>query len=325
MKLLVLLSGMLITMAPAGFAQDIIRLGSFSRDTHDMAEQKGFLAAEGITVEYNDVRNSLELMRNFVSGKFDIIQTNADNIIAWIEGQGLDPQKNDFIIIMGGHSGLEPRQVTVAPEIRSFEDLRGKVLAADAVNTGYAPVLVYILKQNGLVWNRDYTLKSVGGGRNRVESMLKGETAGGLVSLDGELEQRGFRVLGLSTDYFVDYARGVTAARRDWAEQNEDLLVRYIRARIRAVDWLLDPKNRQEAISIILSAEASLPAEAQKIYEEAVNPEFGYIPAARIERSGIDQIIKIREVMGEMKPPLPTADKYIEERYYQQAINSLVR
>lgn len=325
MKILVIFFGTVITLTAPCYSQDILNVGGFDglRAASYVAQDKGFFDAENIDFRFHGVQNSLDLMTDFVNGKTDLLQTNADNMIAWADGQGMDKQKHDLVIIMGGYSGLEPREITVAPEIRSFADLRGKVLAVDAINTGYAPVLVYMLKQNGLVWNKDYTLKSVGGGRHRVESMLKGETVGGLVGLDGELEQRGYRVLARSTDYFVDYARGITAARRDWAEQNAELVVRFIRAMIPSINWLLIPENKQEAIAIIMAAEKTTADEAQQVYEDAVDPEFGFIPNAKLERTGVERIIQIRGVMGEIKPPLPSADKYIEEKYYQQAINSL--
>ena len=329
MKILVLFFGIFISMTSACFSQseDILSVGGFSGlgAATDVAERKGFLEAEKITLNFDRVDSSQELMTNFISGRYDIIQTNADNIIAWAEGQGMDKQTHDFIIIMGAYNGREPMELVVAPDISRFSDLRGRVLAVDAVNTGYAPMLVYMLSEEGLVWKKDYTLKSVGGGPMRIESMLKGETAGGLVTLDNELKLMGFHRLTTSPDYITDYARGVTSARREWAERNENLLVRYIRAMAGAINWLLDPKNREEAIAVIMAADEVSSTEAQQIYEKAVDPTFGFIPNARIEPSGVEQILKIREVMGEMKPPLPSPDKYIEERFYQKAIDSLAR
>jgi len=106
MKIPVLFFGLFLTMASPchSQAEDILSVGGFTGvgPVGEVAERKGFLKAEGITIEFNRVRASLELMRNFVSGKYDIIQTNADNVIAWAEGQGVDPEPNDFIIFMGG-------------------------------------------------------------------------------------------------------------------------------------------------------------------------------------------------------------------------------
>lgn len=317
----------LITSACTNQAEDVLIAGGFSGlgAATDVAQAKGLLRHEGIVLEFDSVDSSEELMTKFISGEYDIIQTNADNIIAWAEGQGMDKQVHDFVIVMGGYRGRQPMELVVAKDISSAADLQGKVLAVDAINTGYAPMLVYMLKQEGLVWKEDYQLKSVGGGPMRVDSMLRGETVGGLVSLDDDLEQKGFHRLMTSRDYITNYARAVTTVRPEWAAQNEDLLVRYIRAMVRAINWLLNPQNRSEAIGIIMAAEQVSETEAQQIYAEAVDPTFGFIADAGIEADGVEQILEIREVMGEMQVPLPSPDKYIERRFYDQAISSLAR
>ncbi len=329
MKIPVLIFGIFISMASPCVlhAEDVLHVGGFSGlgAATDVAERKGFLEAEDMTLEFDRVDTSIELMTNFISGKYDIIQTNADTIIAWTEGQGMDRQAHDFIIIMGGYRGRAPLELVVAPDILSIADLRGRVLAVDAINTGYSTMLVYMLREEGLVWKKDYELKSIGGGPMREEAMMKGEIIGGLVPLNDELKQMGFHPLLTSLDYITDYARGVTAARPEWADQNEDLLVRYIRAMAGAINWLLDPDNKQDAIATIMATDEISSTEALQIYEEAVNPTFGFIPNARIEPSGIEQILKLREVMGQMEPPLPSPDKYIEARFYQVAIDSLTR
>jgi ABC-type nitrate/sulfonate/bicarbonate transport system substrate-binding protein len=319
-----LISLWLVAWMPLAQAHDIIKLGGFSGigAVGVIAESKGFLEAEQITVEFDRVRSSKEQMRNFISGEYDIVQTNADNIIAWAEGQGADPGKNDFVIFLGGYRGLA-RDLFVAPGISSFADLEGKVLAVDAVDTGYAGVLIYMLQENELILNRDYTLKSIGNTALRTESMLRGETVGGFVRWTDELRERGFTVLAQSQDFVSDYARNSVAARADWAARNRDLLVRYIRAMVRASHWLFDPDNRGEAISILASTGAITRAAAEKEYTDALDPDFGFIPGLEIERSGLETIINLREVMGVMKPPLPSPEKYIDESYYKAAIQTL--
>lgn len=315
----------LVTISPGIVSgQDVINIGGFSGfgEVGVVAIQKGFLEQENITVTFNRVRSSPQLMRNFINGEYDIIQTNADNVIAWAEGQGVDPGTNKFIIFMGGNRGLA-RTFLGAPGFESFDDIRGNLVAVDAINTGYTSVLVHILKEHGLDLNQDYSLKEIGNGSMRAESMVRGETAAGLVNIDEHLQQRGFKVLAQTQDYIEDYARGVTAARKDWANENHTLLVRYIRAMIRATDWLLHPANRQEAIEIVMDEEQVNQAEANEIYQEAIDPDYGYIPHGKIERSGIDRVIQLREILGAMKPPLPSADKYIDENMYNQAIDSM--
>lgn len=326
---LILVMVIVLGMPGHAVAEDVLNVGGFSGlgVATDVANRKGYFNAEDIDFRFDSVESSEELLTKFADGSYDMVQTNADNIIAWIEGQGPDRQRHDnFVMVMGGYSGLASMEFTVAPGIGSYEDLRGKALAVDAIDTGYAPVLVYMLRQNGLVWKQDYTLVSAGGGSLRKESMLSGETVGGLVTLDGELKQAGFRRLDQSINYVNDYARGMTAVRREWAERHGDLLVRYIRAMIVSINWLLDPRNKLEALDIIMDTQGASLAEARRIYEEeGVDPTTGFIPSGRIDPSGIEQIIRIREVMGQFEPPLPSPEKYIETRFYREAIDSLAR
>lgn len=306
---------------------DELNVGGFSGlgVATDVATEKGFLESENIDLVFHSVDSSEELMTKFISGEYDVIQTNADNIIAWAEGQGIDNTPHDFVIVLGGYRGREPMELTVARDIRDVEDLRGRVLAVDALHTGYAPMLVYMLRQEGLAWKEDYELESVGGGPMRADSMKAGQTAGGLVELDEELASMGFHVLLTSRDYIKDYARAVTTARRGWAENNSELLVRYNRAMIRSINWLLDPANREEAIAAIMAADDVPADEAQARYNEAIDPVFGFIPNAAIRPAGVEQIIRIREVMGAMQPPLPDPGKYIEDAYYVEAMSTLER
>jgi ABC-type nitrate/sulfonate/bicarbonate transport system substrate-binding protein len=304
--------------------KDVINLGGFSGigAVGVVAEQRGYFADENLEVRFNRVRSSKEQMRNFIDGTFDLVQTNADNIIAWAEGQGADPGKNDFVIFLGGYRGLA-RDLFVAPGIQSFDDLRGKTLAVDAVDTGYAGVLIYMLQENGLELGKDYTLKSVGNTGLRTQSMLRGETVGGFIRWTDELREGGFTVLAQSQDYVTDYARNAAAARADWAVENRELLVRYIRAMVRAADWLLDPANRDDAIRLLAEAEETTMAEAEADYEEALDPAVGFNARLKIEPKGLQTIIELREVMGVMTPPLPAPEKYIDESYYDEAIESL--
>ena len=109
-------------------AQDSIKIGLFNRDAAIIAAvEKGFLKQENINVEINTVTDSPTLLRNLIKGNYDLILNNADNVIAWAEGQGEDPQKNDFVIFLGGSQGVDQKFV-VAPGINDFRRSQGQTL-----------------------------------------------------------------------------------------------------------------------------------------------------------------------------------------------------
>jgi ABC-type nitrate/sulfonate/bicarbonate transport system substrate-binding protein len=305
-------------------AEDVIRIGLFNRDAAIIAaEAKGFLNQENLRVEINTVTDSPTLLRNLISGQYDLILNNADNVIAWAEGQGEDPQKNDFVIFLGGSQGVDQKLV-VGPGINGYSDLKGKIFAVDAPTTGYAIVGVYIMKKHGLEWNRDYTFKSFGNTTARADAMSRGEAAGAMMSMaDEEIQKRGFTVLAQAQDYVKHYARGLGATRREWANKNEDLVVRFVRAMIRASDWLQAPTNKAEVIEVLSGATHNNQARAESLYRQTLSPTLGLTPRSRIDMDGIRTVLELREIAGLMKAPVPKPEKYIDERFYQKALATL--
>jgi ABC-type nitrate/sulfonate/bicarbonate transport system substrate-binding protein len=307
-------------------AEDLIRIGTFNKDAAIIAaDQRGLLKAEDIRIELNLVTDSPTLLRNLISGAYDLILNNADNVIAWAEGQGADPKPNDFVIFLGGSQGVNQKLVALAT-VNDFNDLKGKVFAVDAPTTGYAIVGIYILKQHGLELNRDYTFKAFGNTAKRAEAMSRGEAAGAMMSLpDDEIQKRGFKVLARAEDYVKHYARGLGATRREWANAHEELLVRFIRAMVRATDWVMDPKNKAEVIKLLLPENKNSQARAEEMYEESVSPRFGFTPRGRIDMEGIRTVLELRETAGLMKPPVPKPEKYVDQRFYKKALATLNR
>jgi ABC-type nitrate/sulfonate/bicarbonate transport system substrate-binding protein len=307
-------------------AEDLIRIGTFNKDAAILAaEQGGFLKAENIRVELNIVTDSPTLMRNLIGGRYDLILNNADNVIAWAEGQGADPGPNDFVIFLGGHQGFKQKLVAVS-SVNGFADLKGKVLAVDAPTTGFAIVMISILKKHGLELNRDYTFKMFGNTTKRADALARGEASAGMMGMtDDEIENRGLKVLARAEDYVAHYARGLGATRREWANANEDLLVRFIRAMARATDWVMDGENREEVVKLLVPENKNSRAHADEAYEETISSRFGLTPRGRIDIEGIRAVLELREAAGLMKPPIPKPEKYVDDRFYRKALASLVR
>jgi ABC-type nitrate/sulfonate/bicarbonate transport system substrate-binding protein len=305
-------------------AEDVIKIGLFNQDAAILAaNKKGFLPQENVAVEINTVTDSPTLLRGLIHGRYDLILNNADNVIAWAEGQGEDPGKNDFVIFLGGSQGVDQKLI-VASGINDYADLKGKIFAVDAPTTGYAVVGVAIMKKYGLEWNRDYTFKAFGNTTARANAMSRGEAAGAMMSLsEEEIQKRGFKVLAKAEDHVKHYARGLGAARRDWADANEDLVVRFTRAMIRATDWLQEAKNQDAVIEFLLGETKNDKARAEAIYAQTLSPTMGLTPRSRIDMEGIRTVLELRQIAGLMKPPVPKPEKYVDERFYNKALATL--
>lgn len=67
------------------------------------------------------------------------------------------------------------------------------------------------------------------------------------------IEAEGYTRLTSLSEHYPEFPASSIATRRDWAEANEDILVKYLTAYIRATEWLLDEANREEAMDIAVN------------------------------------------------------------------------
>src|SRR4030095_10263078 len=160
---------------------DTIKIVGFEKDLAlCAAETNGFFAAQDLIVAFTQTRNSTEEISGLLDGTWDIAFDNGDNVVALDEGHGVRGTPHDLFIFMGG--GKELSQAPYCShDITEIRQLRGKILGVDAVATGYAVVLRYILQCHDLTCEKDYSLKPVGSTRMRLEKLLQGKISGGIV------------------------------------------------------------------------------------------------------------------------------------------------
>ena len=119
----------------------------------NVARARGMFAAAGIDVELLVTPNSTDQMRGLSNGSWQIVSTAFDNVLGWSGREGAE-----IAAIAQVSQGIT-LPVYVRPEIKSWDDLRGKKLAVDAVDTAYALVLRRIILEHGLDFDRgDYEL-----------------------------------------------------------------------------------------------------------------------------------------------------------------------
>jgi ABC-type nitrate/sulfonate/bicarbonate transport system substrate-binding protein len=187
-------------------------------------------------------------MRGVSQGKFEMVSTAFDNVLAWSGREGAE------IIAIAQISDNTVLPVFVRPEIKTWSDLKGKKLAADAVDTAFALVLRRILLANGLDMTKgDYELVALGATGARLDSMIKGETFAGVLNppFDVKALDAGMRKIGDSKEVLPDYPNTIFAVTREWGQKNRDTVVAFLRAWLKAGVWVKDPANRDAAIKMV--------------------------------------------------------------------------
>jgi len=287
-----------------------------------VAQEKGFFASNGIELKVTPTPSSVFQLTNLIDGKFDIAMTAIDNLIAYREGQGEVAKPGpDLFAFMGGDNGFL-RLVTV-PEVKSYVALRGRTLSVDALTTGYAFVLFEILARNKLRKDKDYRVVTAGGVLQRFQALMEKKHAGTLLlsPFEVQAEARGFNRLANATDVLGRYQGLVGGARKAWAEQNREAVIGYIRAFSESVDWLYDPRNKEEALSILLKNLPNANAQAaETAYRVLLSPTDGFQKKAKIDLEGVKTVLALRSKYGQPRKSLSDPSPYYDASFYEAAI-----
>ncbi len=320
----VLFIALAVAFAAPAQAQKEITLNSFKSSTLLpiwVAQKQGFFDKQGITIKNVYTPNSVDQMVGLIEGKFDMVTTALDNVIAYDEGEGSPkaPKTADLIAVMGGTNGA--LRLVARPEIKSIKELKGRDLAVDAVSTGYSFVLQEILAKNGLT-PADYKLVPFGNTGARFTAMKDNKAVAGLLAppVSQAAAAQGFTSLADAAEVLGGYQGTVVATRRDFAKSNAQTVVGFIRAYRQGLEWLKAPANKQAAIEILRAEFTGLsPAAGEQAYTFLVGSPKGFDPGGKIDPAGARHVLELRRQYGPKGKAATPVGHFFDETWFEQA------
>ena len=140
-----------------------------------VGEMRGTFAKHGIEVKTQNFANSGLMRKALADGTGNLAYAAVDNAVAMVELTGAS------VAIVSGGEGSQ-NELIVQPGIDTFDNLRGKTLLVDAVNTAYAVQLKGILLLHGMRAGQDYQLNAYGATPLRAALLHRGQTERSLES-----------------------------------------------------------------------------------------------------------------------------------------------
>ena len=273
-----------------------------------VAHARQFFQREGLDVQTTLTGASGPQLAALTRGEYDIGLQQSDHIVRAVE-EGSDL----FIFMANAHQ--PDLNLVVTPDIETFDDLRGSVVAVDGTRSGYALLQNKLLADHGLV-EGDYSLMEAGGVKARYEALKNGLAVAAWLNppYDQWLFTRGFKSLGTVTDFFPRYPGSTAAARRSWAKKNEAQLMAFIQAFRGAYSWLLDRGNQQAAHEIAMSRLQTDPGQTAAAYQAFVAK-----PPPEITEEGLRQVIDVVWDAERFTKPKGAPEKYMDLSYLAKA------
>jgi ABC-type nitrate/sulfonate/bicarbonate transport system substrate-binding protein len=279
-----------------------------------IAQQKGMLKREGIELEVVPLPGVDHMITELDGGRVDISSTAVPYLIKGVLNG------SDAVAVVGGPANTIATLVS-RPEIETFADLKGKTiglsLPIDVISIGTRGLLA----KHGLQ-SSDYATKDLIGTPVRAKCLESGDCAAVPLSQPDDIlfARKGYHRLGNTHEVIPTLQFTVFAARRSWATQHKDELIRFARAMGEAYRFMADPANRDEVIAMgtaTTGAASDVVAEMYKLYYE---PYIGALPKhGEISMSGISKTIELLGGSGELKNPLPLPGKFVDLQFLEAA------
>jgi len=281
-----------------------------------IAEREGFFAREGLKVEV-----------------LQPIPGGADRQIEALHNDSVDLTHvaTPFLIraALGGSDAVAVAaefrnpiySVIAKPEITSFAELKGKLVGlADE----YGTITVStrrLMALHGLK-RGEFGARIIEGTSGRLACLRRGDCDAVVLGQPQDLIalDQGYRRLGDSTEAVPELLYTVTAARRSWAEANQEAVRRYVRALAGAFKFIRDGANRDSVVRVVMESTNASEKIARQTLALFFEPERGVLPErGEIDLAGLAQVIAMLGDTGAIKPPLPAAEQFVDLQYLRAA------
>lgn len=321
-RLFLFLSILLLPLAAAGTSNTVlaqekekVTVATITLSLNNLplyvAQEKGFFAKENLFVELVLLGASTRAIPALVGGSVHISASSAMTTIRAIE-------KGAALKIVGGLVNGPTYDLISLPKYKSVKELKGATIGVTGLVTSDTVLLKEMLKANGLEYPRDYGMLAIGGGFERWVALQTGNLAAGILNppYTFAAEEAGFSNLGSTVKYTPDFTQTVLNVRGAWANEKRAVLVRFMRAVLRADRWIYNQK--EDTVRVI--------AKKLKFSDKHSEGSWRYFTESQIlpkegdvNQKGMDKVLQLLVEDGTLKPPLPRYDKYVDASYLEEA------
>ena len=280
--------------------------------SYRLAQALGYLQEVGI--DDFEVILSEKYMPGLIGGSLDITHGDTSEFFGAGHASGLP------ITMISLYRDKEWWIMGVRKGVDKPEDLIGGKISGGGLQGRNTWVMRQVAKKMGLDPNKDVEFVPTSGGSDkRMAAVING-------TLDGAsmfprhragLEGAGGKFL---FEQLTTAPQEGFAAMGDWLEKNEDTAYAWVRADLKARQWLFDPANKEKAYQIMIDLGYEIPPAFKKLYSvelDQISSDGGFESA-----EAMDQFVDDLAQTGGVPKGLKWR-KYVDMKYVWAAQKSL--
>ncbi len=297
------------------YGQNAASSGSLSSLPLTVAERKGVFIREGIDLVVVPIPGGTDrIVAALDKGEVDTGRNSTPYMIqAALQGS--------TSVAIAAQTLNPVYSLIVNPQIKSFADLKGKVVGLSTAGDTITLSTVRLLAHRGIK-PADFKTKAVVGTGARFDCLKAGQCAAVPMGQPDDLAaiKQGYPRLGYNYEAGADLIFNVDMARREWGEKNQDTLVRFVRSFAAAYEFINDPKNRAEVEKIVAESLKTSTETAREIFAPYHDPEKKVLPKrGEIDLAAFNRVLALMADAGVIPNPAPPAERFVDLRYLKAA------
>ena len=206
-----------------------------------------------------------------------------------------------------------PYAVYAKPAIKSIADLKGKTVSIGGIKDVTLIYMEAFIAAAGLK-RSDLDFVYAKATQDRLAALLSGGADAAILypPTTFRAASAGLTNLGDIESHLKDFPFTVWAANTNWAAQHRDVLLEYIKAYSRAVHWLYDTKNKDQAVDILVKYSKQDRKDTANTYDYFIRDIHAFSASGRLNDAIYKKMTDALVNWGDLKDPLPPMAKFFD-------------
>ena len=297
------------------YGQNAASTGSLSSLPLTVAERKGFFIREGLNLEVIPIPGGTDrIVAALDKGEIDVGRNATPYLIqAVLKG-------SDAVAIIAQTTN-PVYSLIVRPEVKSFADLKGKLIGMSTPGDTITLASVRLLASKGIKAS-DFRAKAVVGTSARFDCLKSMDCVAVLMAQPEDLNaiKQGFQRLGFTHEAGADLIFNVDMAPRAWGEKNRETLVRLTRGFAAAYEYINDARNHGDVLNIVKESLKLSDETARQIFAPYTEPDKNVLPRrGELDLKAFDRVLALMGEAGVIPTPVAPAARFVDLQYLKAA------
>jgi NitT/TauT family transport system substrate-binding protein len=284
---------------------------------HVVATEKGFYAAENLTVDQVYTGQSALVCQQILARAIELGGCSMNDLIQVVVTGGAPLE-----IVMGMSRTAGNYGLMAKPGITSWVDLKGKSVMVGGPNDNTVYFTKSMARPNGLP-DGEYDFQYAGASSARYAALKSGAVDAALITppFDSMAEREGYKRLDTLIPHYLNpqnYSGGGVVARKDWADGHVDEIGRYARSMWQAINWVYDPANKEELFQL-MGPRANIPRDQFEDLYELSMVNQAWSTDGVMSDSGISGVLDSLVELGFIQAPAPPPTRFYDPTFVQLA------